>query len=75
VSDYTPHYRRIITDIRAKIDSGEWAPGDQIPTTPQLAEQYRVGKSTIRTAIQMLIELGLLRGMQGIGVFVADRTA
>jgi GntR family transcriptional regulator len=71
--------RRILTDIRARIASGEWPPGSQLPTTRELVAYYRealpaalLAPSTVRHAISILIETGELRGQQGLGVFVAD---
>jgi GntR family transcriptional regulator len=75
-----PFYRRILIDIRSRIASGEWPPGTQLPSTRALVAHYRAAygsatltHSTVRHAISILIELGELRGQQGLGVFVPDR--
>lgn len=75
----TPYYRQIVADVRARIASGEWPPGHKLPSTSELIEVYKVSlgtatlaPSTLRHAIGLLIELGELRGQQGLGVFVAD---
>lgn len=69
--------RRIMLDVRARIASGEWPPGSQLPSTRELVAFYRatfgtdrLAPSTVRHAISMLIETGELRGQQGLGVFV-----
>ena len=67
----TPIYKTIIDDIRAKIASGALKPGDQLPSTAQLAEQYRCSQTQVKTAIAFLRELDILDGRQGKGVFVA----
>lgn len=75
-----PFYRRILTDIRARIASGEWPPGTKLPSTRELQAHYReefasptLTHSTVRHAVSLLIEMGELRGQQGLGVFVAQR--
>lgn len=73
-----PYHVRIRTDIRARIISGEWAPGSKLPSTRELVEQYReqlpapqLAASTVRLAITLMIDSGELVGQQGLGVFVA----
>ena len=72
-----PFYRRIMTDIRARIASGEWPPGSALPSTRELMDFYRstfespsLTQSTVRHAVSLLIEVGELRGQQGLGVYV-----
>jgi GntR family transcriptional regulator len=72
-----PFYRRIRADIQARIASGEWPPGTQLPSTRELVAYYRdkfgsrtLAHSTVRHTISLMIERGELRGQQGIGVFV-----
>jgi Transcriptional regulators len=74
-----PFYRQILTDIRARIASGEWPPGGKLPSTRELMLYYRsklnsptLTHSTVRHAVSLLIEMGELRGQQGLGVFVVD---
>jgi len=68
-----PHFRRIMRDIREKIRTGELKPGDHLPTTEKLAEEYRVSPPTVRKAIDMLLELGVLDSRQGVAVWVAEK--
>lgn len=68
-----PVYRTIMEDVRRRIAAGDLRPGDPLPTTEALAEQYDCGKTTVRAAIERLIDAGDLRGHQGRGVYVADR--
>lgn len=67
-----PYYRQIIDDIKGQIASGELAPGDAIMSTRQLAARYEVAPSTVRSAISILLETGVLTSRQGVGVFVAE---
>ncbi|WP_243704827.1 GntR family transcriptional regulator [Micromonospora sp. KC723] len=46
-------------------------PGDKLPSTRELADQYETSPVTVRKAVDILIESGELLGRQGLGVFVA----
>jgi len=75
-----PYFRRVIADIRERIASGEWPPGHRLPTNLELRDMYRaqfasptLANATVQQAITLLKEAGVLRGQQGLGVFVADQ--
>lgn len=72
MAPYVPLWRRIRQEIQDKINAGILQPGDKLPTTRELAEQYDTSGVTVRKAIDILIEAGVLEGRQGIGVFVAS---
>lgn len=72
MAPYEPLWRRIRREIQAKIAAGILKPGDKLPTTKELADQYETSGVTVRKAIDLLIETGALEGRQGVGVFVAD---
>jgi GntR family transcriptional regulator len=67
-----PLYYQVQEALRERIASGEWAPGDQIPTIRALCEQYGVSRITIGQALTVLAQEGLLTSHQGKGVFVAQ---
>ncbi len=64
-------YLRVLDDIVARIRSGEYPPGHRLQSARELAEQYRVSVGTVRKAIDLLKDRGVLEGHQGKGVFVA----
>ncbi|TCB91624.1 GntR family transcriptional regulator [Micromonospora zingiberis] len=66
-----PVFRRIMRDIEAAIERGELKPGDKLPSTAQLGEQYECSAPTVRQALARLQERGILQGHQGRGVYVA----
>ncbi|MDT5040098.1 MAG: GntR family transcriptional regulator [Actinoplanes sp.] len=68
-----PMYRQIASDLRAKIQSGELAPGALLPTQQDLAAQYGVARMTTRQAVAELINQGLVTSQQGRGATVRDR--
>ena len=67
----TPLYFRIQEQLRAKIESGEFAPEKPLPTEAQLCEMYGVSRATVREALRSLAQLGMIEKRQGIGTFVS----
>ncbi|MEH0984192.1 winged helix-turn-helix domain-containing protein [Micromonospora sp. CPCC 205556] len=63
----------IADGIRAQIQSGELAPGDKLPSTSELCRQHGVSSIVVRQAINALKIEGLVEGVGGVGVFVAER--
>ena len=66
-----PLYVRISEDIRGKIKSGEIPYGSRLPAERQMAEDYGVDRKTLRKAIGLLSEEGILNCMQGKGTYIA----
>jgi DNA-binding GntR family transcriptional regulator len=62
-------------ELRARIQAGEWAPGDQLPSEPELARLQAVSRSSMRAAIAMLEEEGYVRRRRGSGTYVTHRPA
>lgn len=56
--------------IREKIKAGEYLVGDKLPAEPELMKYYGVGRSSIREAIRILSNIGLVKVQQGSGTFV-----
>ncbi|MEK7437440.1 MAG: GntR family transcriptional regulator [Pseudomonadota bacterium] len=68
---FSPLYRQIKGLIMQSLQSGEWRPGEAIPSEFELALRYKVSQGTVRKAIDELsAEKHLLR-RQGKGTFVA----
>lgn len=59
-----------VSELRARIVSGEWPVGSRIPPEPALVEMLGVGRNTVREAVQSLVHAGLLARRQGSGTFV-----
>ena len=59
--------------IQKRIVSGEMSVGSKLPTEKELSDMYGVGRSTIREAVSVLSNIGLLRVMQGKGTFVVSQ--
>jgi GntR family transcriptional regulator len=58
--------------LRGKIRSGQLAPGDRVPSEPQLAREYSVSRDTAQRALAMLVEERLITRRRGVGSIVAD---
>lgn len=73
-TDYKmPIYLQLREIIRNKIDDGEYMPGTAIPSENKLAETFGINRITIRNAVDALVNEGLLRRVQGKGVFVVGK--
>jgi DNA-binding GntR family transcriptional regulator len=68
-----PKYRRIVEDLRVKIENGEYPPGSRLPTKAELMAQYQVAVNTVERAVEELRKAGLVETAQGAGMFVLDR--
>jgi DNA-binding transcriptional regulator YhcF (GntR family) len=64
--------RQLATQLVHLIRSGSLKPGEQLPTTRQLAGYLRINHNTVAMAYRDLEAQGLLRVEQGRGTFVAD---
>lgn len=69
-SSDVPAYRRVAADLRAKIESGEYAAGAALPSERALTEVYGVSRPTIRDALGVLRSEGVVTAEHGRGVFV-----
>lgn len=69
----SPKWVELADRIREQIKSGELAPGDKLPSTSQLCQIYGVSSIVVRNAMITLKAEGLVVGVPGVGVFVADR--
>ncbi|QKW07337.1 GntR family transcriptional regulator [Streptomyces sp. NA04227] len=70
-----PEYLRIAADLRRRIaPGGEFGPGDQIPTIPELCAEYGdVSPTTIRNALRLLTNEGLIEARARAGTRVRPR--
>lgn len=61
----------VVGKLQQQLSLGEYQVGQKLPSEPELMEQFGVGRSTIREAIRILANTGLLHVRQGSGTFVA----
>jgi GntR family transcriptional regulator len=67
-----PLYHQLRKMIVDRIETGEWRPGDRVPSEVELVKQYGVSRTTVRLALADLANQGLLTRLQGRGTFVAQ---
>jgi GntR family transcriptional regulator len=68
---FSPLYQQIKALITQSLQSGEWKPGELIPSEVELAGRYKVSQGTVRKAIDELSAENLVVRRQGKGTFVA----
>lgn len=62
--------RVISAALRSRIESGEVAPGDKLPSERFLMNKYNVARNTARDGIRMLVDEGLVEAQPGRGYYV-----
>lgn len=70
-----PLYYQIEVQLRQAIESGQYLPGERLPTESELQRAYGVSRVTVRTALQHLAEDGLISMRRGRGTFVERQAA
>jgi CheY-like chemotaxis protein len=68
----TLKYQSIALDLRERIASGGLKPGQQLPASAVLAKQYGVALMTVRQALALLEQEGMVEARHGAGTFVID---
>lgn len=74
VPSFQPLYQQIKALLTQRLESGEWRPGESIPSEHELAAQFGVSQGTVRKAIDELAGENLVVRRQGKGTFVATHT-
>ena len=67
----TPVYRWIYAALRTEILEGRLRPGSRLPSSRDLASQYRLSRGTIVTAFEQLKSEGYIEGTIGSGSYVS----
>jgi GntR family transcriptional regulator len=64
-------YRSIADDLRRRLEGGQFGAARLLPSESELSEQYAASRVTVRRALEVLREEGLVDSRQGFGWFVA----
>jgi GntR family transcriptional regulator len=67
-----PYYIQLKESLTEKIERGEWKPGQQLPSEPDLCQVCDVSRTVVRQALQELAYAGLIVRRKGKGSFVAE---
>jgi GntR family transcriptional regulator len=65
-------YEEVAADLAARIRAGEFPPRSRLPGEIALKEEYGRSLSTVRKAVGLLRERGLVRTRAPLGTFVAS---
>ena len=65
-------YVQLAGIFRHKVVSRAWAAGQRLPNFETLADQFKVARITVRQAVALLVQEGLLTSTRGRGTFVCD---
>lgn len=68
-------YRHIADDLRARIHSGGLVVGEMLPSEMAIAEERSVSRGTVRAALAMLVDEGLIEVVPGQGRRVVGSAA
>jgi DNA-binding GntR family transcriptional regulator len=68
----TVRYRAIADDLRRQVEAGDFAAGRVLPSEADLSASYGASRVTVRRALEVLRDEGLLDARQGFGWFVAS---
>lgn len=60
----------VFNQLKQQVSSGKLKKGDKLPSEPELMAQFGVGRSSIREAVRMLANTGIVHVRQGLGTFV-----
>lgn len=63
-------YEYIVKELHQRINNNEFSSSEKLPTEEQLMSEYNVSRNTVRNAIKILINLGIIYPVQGSGMFV-----
>ena len=64
-------YRAIADELRRRVEAGEFAAGRTLPSEAELSAAYEASRVTVRKALEVLRDEGLVDARQGFGWFVA----
>jgi GntR family histidine utilization transcriptional repressor len=67
-----PAYEQVKGWVRQHIASGEWKPGDVVPSEAALSERFAISRMTANRALRELATEGLVTRVQGSGTRVAQ---
>ena len=60
-------YQEIADRLRAQIDSGALPPGERLPSEPEIVRMFDASRNTVRLALALLTNQGLVVTRQGLG--------
>jgi GntR family transcriptional regulator len=68
-----PRYLQLAELVRQRVAKGHWPPGSTLPSIEHLMQEFDVARVTVRQAIALLADEGLLSPQRGRGTFVTGK--
>lgn len=65
-------FEQLADALRQGIRSGQYAPGRKLPTISEITSETGLSPMTIRRAVKVLVDEGLIQVVPGRGTFVAE---
>lgn len=66
---------QVVDHIRSLLENGTLQPGDKIPSEREFALSLKISRASLRTGINYLAAMGVIKVRHGVGTFVADGPA
>jgi GntR family transcriptional regulator len=67
-----PLYHQLFELLHDRIATGDWKPGDLVPSESELTQLYQVSRVTVRKVLDMLVQEGMVERQRGRGTYVAQ---
>ena len=68
----TPAYLQVKAFVQQHISTGQWRPGDPVPSEATLMQQFGISRMTVNRALRELTAEGMVTRVQGSGTYVAE---
>lgn len=75
VTQSVPVFQVVFEALKQRIQSGEWLPGERLPSIARLAKELDVSTTSVREALRSIESIGLVKIEHGRGVFVTGARA
>lgn len=69
----TPFYHQVADTLRRRIGNGDYPVGGLLPSASELEKSFRVSNITVRKAVALLAQEGLVQGRRGIGTVITGQ--
>ena len=70
-TSFVPLYYQLQEVLKEQIESGRWAPGEALPSEPELARRFGISRVVVRQALAILEDDRQIVRIKGRGTFVA----
>jgi DNA-binding GntR family transcriptional regulator len=71
-TSFVPLYYQLQEVLKEQIESGLWAPGEALPSEPELARRFGISRVVVRQALAILEDDRQIVRVKGRGTFVAE---